>query len=99
MAISAREANIRRDQELNKGVGLYFYEPVAPRRCCVCREGIYRGTVIDPDDAKYTTICDSCKSDQIRKAEKSLDWFLVETLRDALDNLNTWDADTDWEEE
>lgn len=81
MAISAREANIRRDQELNKIVWFTFEHGDAPRRCCICGEGFWDGIDLDGD-----LICNECKEVELRRAARYLNPAFAERLEELIEN-------------
>lgn len=84
-------ADEARDNVLDRAVWIWQDSAEdAPRRCCICDEPIWSGTVIDEFDADYTTFCDECKHAQIFKARKYLDSFLVEALTDRLNEMVRW---------
>ena len=57
--------------------------------CAICGMPIVddRCVSIDPYSATQTTICNACKVDELEKATKALNPYIVEILADALDDL------------
>lgn len=67
MAITRREADIRRDQDIDRSVWLYYQPKTAPHRCCICGEGFYDGRSFGDEE-----VCEECHEEQMRLVARYL---------------------------
>lgn len=84
MAISAREADIRRDQELDRAVWFHYQPKGTLRRCCICGEDFFDGIDLDGD-----IICKGCHEEQMRLVSRYLNPAYAERFEELVDEIST----------